>query len=202
MDTSAGTGIPVNTACCATEASTINTTPEAAALHSCTLDIESLARADGLHEVIMQLRSGEVQRIRDKYGPTDTMKAKPQWEHIKNTMSKRERLHKILRDDFGDDEAKFLKFFQVPDSERLQQKSRKSKTKHAGPPTETPSTGNNKTYRPFRLVKLWKRSCVGTQTSWSRRHGPSTETTAVGSSWQHIGMPDGSHRTTGRFGER
>lgn len=108
---------------------TATASTQAAALHSCSLNIESLMPAmSGLLQVIEQLQSGKVQHIRDKYGPVTGRPKHSQWEHIKNTVTKCKRLHAVLVTDFNDDANAFLTFFRLPASAPKKTKPKKSCT--------------------------------------------------------------------------
>lgn len=83
-------------------------------LATCHMDIEALNRANGLEDVIRQVQSGEVQRIREKYGPDlKHRRAIPKWNSIKSTLNRRERVFGVLQDDFNNDEARFFAFFEL-----------------------------------------------------------------------------------------
>jgi hypothetical protein len=62
---------------------------DAAILASGELDIQALESATNLREfeVIEQLERGDVQRIRDKYGPQQGRAAHPVWRRIKVTIT-------------------------------------------------------------------------------------------------------------------
>lgn len=83
-------------------------------LDTCSADITALNKAHGLQDVIAQVKSGAVQRIRDKYGPQDGRKTLEMWKKIKGTLNRHERIFSVLRDDFKNDEARFFAFFQLP----------------------------------------------------------------------------------------
>ncbi|KAK7027192.1 hypothetical protein R3P38DRAFT_2527064 [Favolaschia claudopus] len=88
----------------------------AALLDDLSRDIEGLSRCEGLRDIIQQVESGEVARIRDRYGPSDGRRgtADPSWSKYKNIVSKRERLYRILSEDFKGDKDRFFSFFTVP----------------------------------------------------------------------------------------
>ncbi|KAF7973324.1 hypothetical protein HWV62_15575 [Athelia sp. TMB] len=98
-------------------------------LDTCSMDIDALNKVHGLVEVIAQVKSGAVQRMRDKYGPQKGRKTLSQWARIKVTVNRRERVFEILQDYFDNDEARFLAFFQLP-----------------------PAPGNPTSYLPYRKV--------------------------------------------------
>lgn len=100
--------IPVNTTPAMTDAEAF-----AQVLAACELDILALNKVDGLEEVIAQAKSGEVQRIRDTYGPQKGRPTIPKWASIKVTINRRERVFGVLKDDFNNDEARFFAFFQL-----------------------------------------------------------------------------------------
>ncbi|KAK7029927.1 hypothetical protein R3P38DRAFT_2932454 [Favolaschia claudopus] len=92
-------------------------TPHAAALlDDLSRDIEGLSRCEGLRDIIQQVESGEVARIRSRYGPSDGRRgtADPLWSKYKNIVSKRERLYRILSEDFEGNKDRFFSFFTVP----------------------------------------------------------------------------------------
>ncbi|KAK7034808.1 hypothetical protein R3P38DRAFT_3493032 [Favolaschia claudopus] len=93
-----------------------NTRQEAALLDDLSRDIEGLSRCEGLRDIIQQVESREVARIRDRYGPSDGRRgtADPSWSKYKNIVSKRERLYRILSEDFRGDKDRFFSFFTVP----------------------------------------------------------------------------------------
>ena len=86
---------------------------DAAILTSGELEIQALERATNLQEVIDQLEHGEVQQIRDKYGPQQGRAAHSMWPKIKVTINRRERLYHQLMDpnEFDGDKDQFFKFF-------------------------------------------------------------------------------------------
>ncbi|KAJ6475874.1 hypothetical protein DFH09DRAFT_952599 [Mycena vulgaris] len=89
---------------------------EAAILQDLSAAIAGLERCDGLREVIQQIESGAVKEIRDRYGPAEYGRrgtADPSWPKYSNLVSKRERLHRILTQDFGNNKDKFFGFFSV-----------------------------------------------------------------------------------------
>ncbi|KAK7001789.1 hypothetical protein R3P38DRAFT_3609370 [Favolaschia claudopus] len=90
--------------------------PEAALLDDLSKEIEGLARCDGLQDIIQQVESGKVASIRARYGPSDGRRgtADPSWPKYKNIVSKRERLYRILSEDFAGDKQRFFTFFTVP----------------------------------------------------------------------------------------
>ncbi|KAK7001113.1 hypothetical protein R3P38DRAFT_2649808 [Favolaschia claudopus] len=90
--------------------------PEAALLDDLSKEIEGLARCDGLQDIIQQVESGKVASIRARYGPSEGRRgtADPSWPKYKNIVSKRERLYRILSEDFAGDKQRFFAFFTVP----------------------------------------------------------------------------------------
>ncbi|GJE89367.1 hypothetical protein PsYK624_054660 [Phanerochaete sordida] len=113
--------------------------PEAAALRSCELDIDSLERPANLREVLDQLESGHVERIRKAYGPSAGRASSPQWKGIRNTVTKRERLYEVFKTDFASDRCAFLSFFRIPAAA----KKRKG---------QKPQNAEQEAFRPFRAV--------------------------------------------------
>jgi hypothetical protein len=102
-------------------------TDQANLLAACNLDIAALNKANGLREAIAQVKSGEVQAIRDKYCPKSRKEpSNPVWNSIKNAISRRERLYLQLNAQFGGDEDWFFTFFTLtPD--QLQSKKKQKK---------------------------------------------------------------------------
>jgi hypothetical protein len=80
-----------------------------------------------LREVIEQLERGDVQRIRDKYGPQQGCAAHPMWGRIKVTINRHERLHRQLVDpgEFDGDKERFLEFFAVARNKLTHRRKRK-----------------------------------------------------------------------------
>ncbi|KAJ7610076.1 hypothetical protein FB45DRAFT_761555 [Roridomyces roridus] len=78
--------------------------------------IAGLERRDGLDQIIDQVESGAVAKIRALYGPKDGQpkSAHKSWGSFKNIVSKRERLHRILTEDFGGDKSLFFSYFTAP----------------------------------------------------------------------------------------
>ncbi|KAJ7628600.1 hypothetical protein FB45DRAFT_1028678 [Roridomyces roridus] len=78
--------------------------------------IAGLERRDGLDQIIDQVESGAVAKIRALYGPKDGQpkSAHKSWGSFKNIVSKRERLHRILNEDFGGDKSLFFSYFTAP----------------------------------------------------------------------------------------
>jgi len=90
---------------------------EVAILGDLSTAIAGLERCEGLRDVIRQIESGEVQTIRDRYGPSEVGRrgtAHASWPKYSNLVSKRERLGRVLEQDFGGDKEKFFTFFSVP----------------------------------------------------------------------------------------
>ncbi|KAK7040980.1 hypothetical protein R3P38DRAFT_2512272, partial [Favolaschia claudopus] len=109
---------------------------EVAILDDISTAITGLERRQGLREVIDQIESGEVQAIRDRYGPSEYGRrgtADPSWPKYSNLVSKRERLHRILTGDFSGNKERFFNFFSVP---APQNKKRKRPTDEAATPEE------------------------------------------------------------------
>ncbi|KAJ7606708.1 hypothetical protein FB45DRAFT_878302 [Roridomyces roridus] len=82
--------------------------------------IAGLERRDGLDQIIDQVESGAVAKIRALYGPKDgqAKSAHKSWGSFKNIVSKRERLHRILTEDFGGDKSLFFSYFTVPPTDK------------------------------------------------------------------------------------
>jgi hypothetical protein len=84
-------------------------------LDACMARIKALQLASGLEEAINQVESGEVARMREEFGPNGRNKGgKPHWKQLKGTINKRERIHKQLVEEFGNDKVKFFGFFVDP----------------------------------------------------------------------------------------
>ncbi|KAJ6558640.1 hypothetical protein B0H10DRAFT_2201376, partial [Mycena sp. CBHHK59/15] len=110
---------------------------EATILQDLSEAIRGLERCEGLREVIQQIESGAVQSIREHYGPTQYGRcgtADPSWPKYSNLVSKRERLHRILTNDFGGDKDRFFAFFATPPTAR-----RKCKRTEEEPSESVPS---------------------------------------------------------------
>ncbi|KAK6988802.1 hypothetical protein R3P38DRAFT_2804268 [Favolaschia claudopus] len=87
------------------------TLPADALLDDLSKEIEGLARCEGLRDIIQQVESGAVAKIRARYGPSDGRRgtADPSWPKYKNIVSKRERLYRILSEDFAGDKQRYQK---------------------------------------------------------------------------------------------
>jgi hypothetical protein len=86
-------------------------------LDNCGADILALNRADNLRAVIAQVESGEVRRIRERYGPKHGRRggADKLWPSVNVAITRRERLYKQLEEEFNGDKEKFFHFFSVVD---------------------------------------------------------------------------------------
>nr|GAT46357.1 predicted protein [Mycena chlorophos] len=140
--------------------STVNA--EALALTSLTMVKEGLKRASGLLQVLEQLKSGEVKRIRAIHGPPPGRKrgASKGWKGIKTIITKRERLGEILEEDFTSDEAHFLAYFKMP--ELVDGKRRRRSKGDDG-------------YRAYRLIVeawVWCKRHVEKEREGMEYHGP------------------------------
>jgi hypothetical protein len=87
------------------------------------MDIQALNTANGLRDVIEQVESGQVKRIRDLYGPkskknTATDTTGVSWNKIKGTITKRERIYDQLVKQFGGDKDRFFDFFTIQGTSR------------------------------------------------------------------------------------
>ncbi|KAJ7362711.1 hypothetical protein DFH08DRAFT_930899 [Mycena albidolilacea] len=89
---------------------------EAALVQDLSKVIEGLEKCEGLQDVVQQIESGAVKAIRTRYGPVEKRHgtADPLWPKYKNPVSKRERLYKILEQDFEGNKERFFAFFSVP----------------------------------------------------------------------------------------
>jgi hypothetical protein len=92
-------------------------------LRTCGMDIQALNTANGLRNVIEQVESGQVKRIRDLYGPksgknTATDTTGVSWNKIKGTITKRERIYDQLVKQFGGDKDRFFDFFTIQGTSR------------------------------------------------------------------------------------
>ncbi|KAK6983888.1 hypothetical protein R3P38DRAFT_3457856 [Favolaschia claudopus] len=89
---------------------------EAGILDDMSTVIAGLERCVGLRQVIEQIESGEVQAIRDRYGPSEPGRrgtAHSSWSKYSNLVSKRERIYRVLTQDFAGDKDRFFNFFTV-----------------------------------------------------------------------------------------
>ena len=101
-------------------------TEEANLLAVCNLDVTALNKANGIWEAITQVKSGEVQVIRDKYCPKSRKEpSNPVWNSIKNAISRRERLYLQLQNQFRGDEDRFFAFFTLTPDQVLSKKKQK-----------------------------------------------------------------------------
>ncbi|KAJ6513965.1 hypothetical protein DFH09DRAFT_1099835 [Mycena vulgaris] len=117
---------------------------EAAILEDLSRTIDGLQRCEGLRDVIQQIESGAVQKIRDRYGPSEYGRrgtADPAWSKYSNLVSKRERLYRILTQDFGGDKERFFRFFSVPPTSSKKRKR----------PADEP-TSSEEHFRSFRKM--------------------------------------------------
>ncbi|KAK7064721.1 hypothetical protein R3P38DRAFT_3419544 [Favolaschia claudopus] len=106
---------------------------EASILDDISTVIAGLQRCEGLRQVIEQIELGQVQSIRDRYGPSEPGRrgtAHPSWPKYSNLVSKRERIHRVLTQDFAGDKDRFFNFFTVSASSS---KKRKRQTEPSAP---------------------------------------------------------------------
>ncbi|KAH7904815.1 hypothetical protein BJ138DRAFT_1018596 [Hygrophoropsis aurantiaca] len=99
---------------------------EASILRLCTADITALDRAETLRDMIIQVENGSVQRIRDRYGPVPGRASDPMWKTLKGKVTKRERLHQQLIEQFDSNKERFFAFFTVDIGS-----AKRSKKKHS-----------------------------------------------------------------------
>ncbi|KAK7005859.1 hypothetical protein R3P38DRAFT_3404567 [Favolaschia claudopus] len=120
------------------------TLPADALLDDLSKEIEGLARCEGLRDIIEQVESGAVAKIRARYGPSDGRRgtADPSWPKYKNIVSKRERLYRILSEDFAGDKQRFFTFFTVP---QIPKKRKRAKE-------EPESLEDSEHFRSFRKI--------------------------------------------------
>ncbi|KAJ7227568.1 hypothetical protein C8J57DRAFT_1535016 [Mycena rebaudengoi] len=115
---------PISSAPLTTPTPTVHN--QAAILEDLSSLILGLERCDGLREIVQQIESGAVKKIRDRYGPAAPGRrgtADPMWSKYSNLVSKRERLGRILEIDFVGDKDRFFAFFSVlPPNRRKKQK--------------------------------------------------------------------------------
>lgn len=126
--------------------------PVVQTLDSCLVDIQCLKRADGLRDVIEQMKRGNVQRICDLYGPRRGRPANPMWESIKVTISKRKRLWGVLERDFSGDEDAFFAFFTISADRHKKPIGRPSKLKTLCKTQSPASKTSPPTLRPSRQI--------------------------------------------------
>ena len=104
-----------------------------AILQACQLELNALLRASLLCEVIEQVKEGQVQRIRDKYGPKKGRPSHPLWENIKSTVNWREWLYAQLKNEFVGEKQHFFGFFtRQPEGGPSVASSSKGKRKASG----------------------------------------------------------------------
>jgi hypothetical protein len=77
-----------------------------------------MGRTEGLREVLEQVQSGLVERLRVKYGPGRNKKADPLWATLGQQISRRERLARDFESEFQGDMERFLDFFTYTGSVR------------------------------------------------------------------------------------
>lgn len=133
-------------------------TMPATVLDQCKLDIQSLKRAEGLRDVISQVESGEVQRIREQYGPQHGRAALVQWASIKGAVTKRERVYRVLEADFRGDKNAFFAFFTDPEvtnessTKAMRRKKRRRTDSNLGDYPKTAIGDVHDNLRAFRRV--------------------------------------------------
>ncbi|KAL1756225.1 hypothetical protein FB107DRAFT_211798 [Schizophyllum commune] len=93
---------------------------DAAIANTSSVSLITLPTAATLQDAISHCESGLVARIRAAYGPHEGKKgtaANPAiWATYKVNITRRERLHSVLQDDFDGDKDRFFAFFSKPDS--------------------------------------------------------------------------------------
>jgi hypothetical protein len=90
---------------------------DAGLLRACAEDMAVLKRASDLCAIIAQVESGEVRRIRQRYGPEKGRKPHKEWAKIKVTVTRRERVYEQLVKEFGGNKELFFSFFTVVDTD-------------------------------------------------------------------------------------
>ncbi|KAJ7239127.1 hypothetical protein C8J57DRAFT_1528396 [Mycena rebaudengoi] len=134
---------------------------QAAILDDLSAIMLGLERCDGLRAIIDQIESGEVKKIRDRYGPTETRRrgtAHKQWPKYSGLVSKRERLGRILENDFCGDKEHFFRFFTVPPPTR-----RKKPKLSATPSDPAPPEEHFRTFRRIVEAHPWCQTDVGAE---------------------------------------
>ncbi|KAI5888124.1 uncharacterized protein SCHCODRAFT_02586820 [Schizophyllum commune H4-8] len=98
----------------------MTTQADAAIANTSSVTLITLPTAATLQDAISQCESGLVARIRAAYGPHEGKKgtaANPAiWATYKVNITRRERLHSVLQEDFDGDKERFFAFFSKPDS--------------------------------------------------------------------------------------
>jgi hypothetical protein len=79
-------------------------------LAACEVSVEALNRAEGLHDVITQVKSGQVQVIQQKYRPQIGWVTDLMWAKIKGAVTQQEWLYALFKQEFGNNEDQFFAF--------------------------------------------------------------------------------------------
>ncbi|KAJ7585891.1 hypothetical protein C8J56DRAFT_891752 [Mycena floridula] len=116
----------------------VNPGPETqnAMLSACDEDIlalDFLNKETGLRQAISQVENGLVNQVRGRYGPKDGKRGTADaavWDKLKVAITRRERVYKVLQNDFLGNKEAFFMFFTAPTSSR--KRGSKGKEKEAG----------------------------------------------------------------------
>ncbi|KAJ7588361.1 hypothetical protein C8J56DRAFT_890161 [Mycena floridula] len=79
--------------------------------------LDYLNKQSGLRQAIKQVEDGIVKEVRARYGPKDGKRGsadKEVWEKLKGAITRRERVYKVLQEDFLGSTESFFAFFTVP----------------------------------------------------------------------------------------
>jgi hypothetical protein len=108
----------------------ISSRSQAHVLDACSLDLKALNTAKNLREVIAQVESGQVQQIRDRYGPMrGSVGSSAEWKMVKTVVNKRERIYAQLVSEFNGDKDRFFSFFAIePSVERTKKRKPRGKS--------------------------------------------------------------------------
>ncbi|KAJ7279735.1 hypothetical protein C8J57DRAFT_1221384 [Mycena rebaudengoi] len=152
---------------------------DAAILEDLSSLILGLERCDGLREIVQQIESGAVKKIRDRYGPAAPGcrgTADPMWSKYSNLVSKRERLGRILEIDFS--------------HPRIVARNKKSRKNHPIPPPQS----------TFGLFAGSSRLTRGVKLTWQPSAVKPNISSRAGNFPRKFGTRNGDSRTYGRYG--